>query len=52
LLAERSQSWELPVHCTRALVKMPDGSRYGCVNFDLNYNLTSFDEKTPDKKRD
>jgi NDP-sugar pyrophosphorylase family protein len=36
--------------CTLVLVKMPDVSRYGCVNFDSNYMVTSFDEKTPDKK--
>ena len=36
--------------CTLALVKMPDVSRYGCVDFDTNYRVTSFSEKTPDKK--
>ena len=36
--------------CTLALVKVPDVSRYGFVNFDENFMVTSFDEKTPDKK--
>jgi len=36
--------------CTLALIKVPDVSRYGCVNFDRNYMVTSFDEKTSDKK--
>jgi len=36
--------------CTLALVKMPDVSRYGSVNFDANYIVTSFNEKNPDKK--
>jgi NDP-sugar pyrophosphorylase family protein len=36
--------------CTLALVKVADVSRYGCVNFDSNYLVTSFDEKTSDKK--
>jgi len=36
--------------CTLALVKMPDVNRYGSVNFDVDYQVTSFSEKTPDKK--
>jgi len=36
--------------CTLALVKVPDASRYGCVNFDSNHKVTSFSEKNPDKK--
>lgn len=36
--------------CTLALVKMEDVSRYGCVNFDSNYIVTSFSEKKPDKE--
>ena len=36
--------------CTMALVKVPDLSRYGCVNYDTNYLVTSFDEKTSDKR--
>lgn len=36
--------------CTVVLVKVPDVSRYGCANFDSNYLVTSFDEKTSDKK--
>ena len=36
--------------CTLALVKMQDVSRYGCVNFDSNYKVTSFSEKKSDKK--
>jgi len=29
---------------------MPDVSRYGSVNFDENYMVTSFNEKNPEKK--
>ena len=36
--------------CTLALVKIQDVSRYGRVDFDANYMVTSFNEKTPDKK--
>lgn len=36
--------------CTLALVKMQDVRRYGCVNFDPNYIVTSFSEKKPEKK--
>ncbi len=36
--------------CTLALVRVPDVSRYGCVNFDSNYMVTSFDEKSADIK--
>jgi len=36
--------------CTLTLVKMEDVSRYGSVNFDSNYMVTSFSEKNPDKK--
>ena len=36
--------------CTLTLVKMPDVSRYGSVNFDENYMVTSFNEKNPEKK--
>jgi len=36
--------------CTLSLVKMPDVSRYGSVNFDENYMVTSFNEKKPEKK--
>ena len=36
--------------CTLTLVKMQDASRYGCVNFDINYRVTSFSEKNLDKK--
>ena len=35
---------------TLTLVKMPDVSRYGCVNFYSNYKVTSFSEKKPDKE--
>lgn len=36
--------------CTLVLVKMLDVSRYGSVNFDENYMVTSFNEKNPEKK--
>jgi D-glycero-alpha-D-manno-heptose 1-phosphate guanylyltransferase len=36
--------------CTLTLVKMSDVSRYGSVNFDSNNLVTSFDEKSSDKK--
>jgi NDP-sugar pyrophosphorylase family protein len=36
--------------CAMALVKMQDVSRYGCVNFDSNCKVTSFNEKMSDKK--
>ena len=41
---------EKPSSCTLALVKMPDVSRYGSVDFDANYMVTSFSEKQTDKK--
>ncbi|MEW6088410.1 MAG: nucleotidyltransferase family protein [bacterium] len=35
--------------CTLLLVQVPDVSRYGCVNFDSSYMITSFDEKKANK---
>lgn len=44
--------WHLSIKsaCTLLLVKVPDVSRYGCVNFDSNYLVTSFEEKKRDKR--
>jgi len=36
--------------CTLVLVKVPDVGRYGSVHFDFNHLVTSFDEKTSDRK--
>ncbi len=42
--------FEKKASCSLALVKMQDISRYGCVNFESNYKVTSFSEKKADKK--
>jgi D-glycero-alpha-D-manno-heptose 1-phosphate guanylyltransferase len=45
-------AWHLEKNssCTLTLVKMEDVSRYGSVNFDEIYRVTSFNEKAPEKK--